>query len=397
MRSVWHGPLVIKGVQTVEDARLAAEAGVEAIALSNHGGRQLDSAPRRSDLVAPVADAVGTARDHLRRGRPSGQRHRGWRWALPRMAGRAYLYGLGAAGERGSTMSWDCWGRPPHDGAGGRQQRRELGRGRVDPILRRWRAGVADGRDPVRPPLGPAWARGGSCRGPGAVVRARPRLRRRARGQGGASRWRCSSSGSRPRMRSPPTGDEGRRVERRPGTLPSSGRRSASIWSDRQPSGGGTRPAGSPSWRRAARRPPGADAGRLPGAAAEPRDRLDVHRRRRRVRPRAQGRPDDGARGARCSAGRRASTTWPTSGAIRATSTRGPRVAPTGWSYDDVLPYFKKSEGLAPSGDIVVDADAHNTAGPARRVGAGSGARRRAGLRRRRGGGRDPRGRLQRP
>ncbi len=33
----------------------------------------------------------------------------------------------------------------------------------------------------------------------------------------------------------------------------------------------------------------------------------------------------------------------------------------TGWSYDEVLPYFKKSEGLAPSGDIVIDADAHNT------------------------------------
>ena len=36
----------------------------------------------------------------------------------------------------------------------------------------------------------------------------------------------------------------------------------------------------------------------------------------------------------------------------------------TGWSYDEVLPYFKKSEGLAPSGDIVIDADSHNTEGP---------------------------------
>ena len=47
----------------------------------------------------------------------------------------------------------------------------------------------------------------------------------------------------------------------------------------------------------------------------------------------------------------------------------------TGWSYDDVLPYFKKSEGLAPSGDIVVDADAHNTDGSAGGLGALAGAR----------------------
>ncbi|HET6909196.1 MAG TPA: alpha-hydroxy acid oxidase, partial [Mycobacteriales bacterium] len=59
LRSVWDGPIVIKGIQTVDDAVLAADAGVEAIALSNHGGRQLDSAPAIFDLVAPVADAVG--------------------------------------------------------------------------------------------------------------------------------------------------------------------------------------------------------------------------------------------------------------------------------------------------------------------------------------------------
>ena len=59
LRSVWEGPIVIKGVQTVDDARLAAEAGVDAIALSNHGGRQLDGAPAALKLVSPVADAVG--------------------------------------------------------------------------------------------------------------------------------------------------------------------------------------------------------------------------------------------------------------------------------------------------------------------------------------------------
>ena len=59
LRSVWDGPIVLKGIQTVDDARLAADAGVDAIALSNHGGRQLDGAPATFDLVAPVADAVG--------------------------------------------------------------------------------------------------------------------------------------------------------------------------------------------------------------------------------------------------------------------------------------------------------------------------------------------------
>ena len=59
MRSVWNGPVVIKGIQTVEDAKLAVEHGVDAIALSNHGGRQLDGAPTPIELVEPVAQAVG--------------------------------------------------------------------------------------------------------------------------------------------------------------------------------------------------------------------------------------------------------------------------------------------------------------------------------------------------
>ena len=52
-RSIWSGPIVLKGVQSVDDARLAVEHGIEAIALSNHGGRQLDSAPAILELVAP--------------------------------------------------------------------------------------------------------------------------------------------------------------------------------------------------------------------------------------------------------------------------------------------------------------------------------------------------------
>jgi len=104
MRSVWSGPVVVKGIQTVEDARLAADAGIEAVALSNHGGRQLDTAPATLDLVAPVADAVGDRVEIIcdggvRRGSDIVKAQA--LGARACMAGRAYLYGLGAAGERG--------------------------------------------------------------------------------------------------------------------------------------------------------------------------------------------------------------------------------------------------------------------------------------------------------
>jgi L-lactate dehydrogenase (cytochrome) len=104
MRSVWDGPIVIKGIQTVDDAVIAADAGVEAIALSNHGGRQLDSAPATLDLVAPVADAVGDRIEIICDGgvrRGSDIVKAVCLGARACMAGRAYLYGLGAAGEQG--------------------------------------------------------------------------------------------------------------------------------------------------------------------------------------------------------------------------------------------------------------------------------------------------------
>jgi L-lactate dehydrogenase (cytochrome) len=111
LRSVWDGPIVVKGIQSVEDARLAADAGVDAIALSNHGGRQLDGAPAAFTLVAPVADAVGGRTEIIcdggvRRGSDIVKAVAAGATAC--MAGRAYLYALGAAGERGvdRVLEW---------------------------------------------------------------------------------------------------------------------------------------------------------------------------------------------------------------------------------------------------------------------------------------------------
>lgn len=104
LRSVWDGPIVLKGIQTVEDAVLAADAGLDAIALSNHGGRQLDGAPAALSLVAPVADAVGGRTEIICDGgvrRGSDVVKAVAAGATAAMAGRAYLYALGAAGERG--------------------------------------------------------------------------------------------------------------------------------------------------------------------------------------------------------------------------------------------------------------------------------------------------------
>ncbi len=111
LRSVWSGPVVLKGVQTTEDALLAAQAGLNAIVLSNHGGRQLDGAPATLSLVAPVAAAVGDRIEiicdgGIRRGSDIVKALAAG--ATATMAGRAYLYGLGAAGEAGvsQVLEW---------------------------------------------------------------------------------------------------------------------------------------------------------------------------------------------------------------------------------------------------------------------------------------------------
>lgn len=104
LRSLWDGPIVLKGIQSIEDAKMAANEGVEAIALSNHGGRQLDSAPAPLDLLQGVADAVGGRTEIICDGgvrRGSDIVKALALGANACMAGRAYLYGLGAAGESG--------------------------------------------------------------------------------------------------------------------------------------------------------------------------------------------------------------------------------------------------------------------------------------------------------
>jgi L-lactate dehydrogenase (cytochrome) len=104
LRSQWSGPIVVKGIQTVADAVLAADVGASAIALSNHGGRQLDGAPAAFPLVFPVSDAVGGRIEIISDGgvrRGSDVVKAIAAGASAAMAGRAYLYGLGAAGERG--------------------------------------------------------------------------------------------------------------------------------------------------------------------------------------------------------------------------------------------------------------------------------------------------------
>ena len=110
VRSCWDGPLIIKGIQTMEDARLVTEAGADAIVLSNHGGRQLDRAPVPLRLLPDVVEAVGDQTEvWVDTGVTCGADivaavALGARAVL---VGRAYLYGLMAGGERGVQRAAD--------------------------------------------------------------------------------------------------------------------------------------------------------------------------------------------------------------------------------------------------------------------------------------------------
>lgn len=110
IRGLWPGPIVLKGMLDVEDAKIAASTGVSSIVVSNHGGRQLDGAPSSIAALPAIADAVGNDVEVLFDGgiRCGADILRALALgARACLLGRAYVYGLGAAGEAGVAKAID--------------------------------------------------------------------------------------------------------------------------------------------------------------------------------------------------------------------------------------------------------------------------------------------------
>jgi L-lactate dehydrogenase (cytochrome) len=104
IRQAWNGPIVIKGIHTAEDARRAVDMGANALVVSNHGGRQLDGVAPTLQMLPEIAEAVGDRIEVLFDGgirRGSDIVKALCLGARAVMVGRAYAYGLGAAGNAG--------------------------------------------------------------------------------------------------------------------------------------------------------------------------------------------------------------------------------------------------------------------------------------------------------
>jgi L-lactate dehydrogenase (cytochrome) len=108
IREAWNGPLIIKGIHTGDDARRAVDGGADAIVVSNHGGRQLDGVAASLRVLPEVCDAVRGRIEVL----VDGGVRRGsdivkalCLGARAVLIGRAYVYGLAAAGEAGVTRA----------------------------------------------------------------------------------------------------------------------------------------------------------------------------------------------------------------------------------------------------------------------------------------------------
>lgn len=104
----WGGKIILKGIQDVEDAKLALNTGADAIVVSNHGGRQLDGAQSSIEALPAIVDAVGQRIEvHMDGGIRSGQDVLKARALGARAVyiGRAMAYGLGAMGEAGVSRA----------------------------------------------------------------------------------------------------------------------------------------------------------------------------------------------------------------------------------------------------------------------------------------------------
>ena len=110
IRKRWGGKLILKGIMDVEDARLAAASGADAMIVSNHGGRQLDGAPSSIAALPAIAEAVGDKIEVWMDGGIRSGQDVLKAWALGArgtLIGRSFLYGLGAMGEAGVTKALD--------------------------------------------------------------------------------------------------------------------------------------------------------------------------------------------------------------------------------------------------------------------------------------------------
>jgi L-lactate dehydrogenase (cytochrome) len=110
IRKLWPGKLILKGILDVEDAKLAAKSGADAIVVSNHGGRQLDGAASSISMLPRIADRVGSDIEVMFDGGVRSGQDVLRALALGArscMIGRAYIYGLGALGKAGVSTAID--------------------------------------------------------------------------------------------------------------------------------------------------------------------------------------------------------------------------------------------------------------------------------------------------
>lgn len=107
-RSLWDGPLVVKGILSADDARRAIDVGADAVIVSNHGGRQLDHAPSTIRALTPIVDAVGSDAEVILDGgvrRGSDVLKALALGARACMIGRPLVYGIGAGGDTGARRA----------------------------------------------------------------------------------------------------------------------------------------------------------------------------------------------------------------------------------------------------------------------------------------------------